>query len=218
MKVTETTVRSSMASSQMTGQIDPITSELHRGSLKSMKEFGGEKPSLISRMYQSIKNFFCSIWNFIFGVKVEHGYGEALKAYNASRVMVKELGEHMSYEVYFKCGDAALKTVVSGGEMEGWTDQYASPLTEVWDFQNKVRAWFGSLAKEDRLGEFSIVVCPMDIDPGILNDGVKVGDCIKKYSSKTGKCEFTVEKNIETFEAVQQAKTYEERQEILSKL
>ncbi|NGX38535.1 MAG: hypothetical protein K1000chlam2_01709 [Chlamydiae bacterium] len=190
---------SPMASSRMANEVKSVASKFSADSLSpKMKEFGGEKPSLISRMYQSVKNFFCSVWNFIFGVKVkvkvEHDSGEAYDKLNA---MMKELGEHTWYEVHIKCGEAVLNTFKE---------------------KEEIKSWFEGLDGKDRLGELSIVVCPMDTDPGILKDGINVGDRIKKYSSETGECEFTVEKNIETFEAVQQAKTYEERQEILSKL
>ena len=201
MKVTETTVRSSMASSQMTGQIDPITSELHRGSLKSMKEFGGEKPSLISRMYQSIKNFFCSIWNFIFGVKQkEIGFSERIMD------MLEGFdGKCDGFDIYVKCRNKELKTSEYGLKKE----------CQVCYFTEKIGHWAQSLELIDRRGQFMIIICP--VKKGSWYSGDTLGDQVKIYSSVFGEKEYTTEKNPDVFAGLQQQKTGEKRLDYLVK-
>ncbi|NGX38638.1 MAG: hypothetical protein K1000chlam2_01814 [Chlamydiae bacterium] len=201
MKVTETTVRSSMASSQMTGQINSITSELHRGSLKSMKEFGGEKPSFWGSLHESFK-FICSkIWGFLCFVFTFGNFFERRKiAHNRVEVsnlpvqMMNELGKCDWYEVTIGCGGIRTDWEVSDKEI----------------FPDAVDKWFQKLEKKDQRGELTIFV--YSVNSGTSWDRqVKVGDCIKIYSSTAGKSEYSAKKDLSVFEGLKEYQAYGDR-------
>ena len=195
---------SCMASSPMASENTSVRPSFRTDTLSQMKEFGEEaKPSLISKMYQGMKNFYCAILSFIFCVKSKHDFKEAIdKSYS----MMKNLGEHDWHEVYLKCGDSWLEAIRVNGSMSG-----------ACTFQDDVKEWFEKMPEKDRKGELSIVICPMDVDPGIWKNGVKIGDCIRK-TSKMGEVEFDITNYPQTFDALKLATTQEQRFEILAKL
>ena len=199
MKTSEV-VNSRMVSSQVAGTAPSVAQSFHVDSLSpKMKEFGGEKPALISRMYQSIKNFFYSIWNFIFGVKQKAiGFSERLYT------MLDDFdGECDGFDIYASCRNKELKTSEYGSKSG----------CRVCYITDKIGSWAQNLELKDRSGQFMIIICPVKKRSWFSSD--TLGDRIKIYSSVSGEKEYTIKKNPDVFEGLQQKKTGEERLDYL---